>query len=132
MSFLESLWDDLDSDDLLFEDFTRVIDADHSAFDAGHGLGFTSKSSDRYSMEHDNVERRSIVLDHGYASEDKQLARAYPSAKQDSPNAGDMQQHAEPTVTCDSSERRDRSVLGLNSHILDIITRPSNICPAWC
>jgi len=134
MSLIESVWADNESDDLLFENSTRTIDAESSAFDANDYLDFGNHSSDGFSMKQGHAKHQSIVLDHGHvAFEDQQLTGGCPPTNQNIPAAHDLQQQVERlAVASDSSMCHDRSVLGLKSDILGITTKSFSIGPLWC
>jgi len=117
MSLLESVWADDNLDDLLFENATRTIDGASSAFDANAGLEFGNHCSDSYSTKRDHANHEPIVFDHGHTTfEDQQLV-GYSSANQNMSAADDQEHHEEQSVTSDSGECHDKSVLDLKPDI---------------
>jgi hypothetical protein len=123
MSFVESVWADGESDDLLFECPTHTIDGETSAFDAGDGLEFGNLTSAGFSTKQDHTKHQSIVLDHErVAFEDQQLACGWSGANQNISDVYDPQQQAEQSAvsavatSSDSSKYRDRSVLDFIGH----------------
>lgn len=125
MSLFESIWADDNSDDLLFENSPCTIEGESSAFDPGHSLEFGSHPSDGCSTKQDHVNHGPIVFDRGCVSfEDQQLAGGSSGADDMSATNNLLQQqHVEQSMSSDSGEYRDRSVLDLKSDILGISTK---------
>jgi hypothetical protein len=125
MSLIKSICADDNSDDILFENSTCTIDIESSAFDPSYVLELRDHSTDGYSMKPDHVNHAPIVLNHKRVTfEDQQLASGSSGAN-DKSATDKLQQHIEQSVTSDSGECHDRSVLDLKSDILGIITRSS-------